>query len=678
MPDNFASTDNGLIVICNGIDKASIWRGTESTVEDAGLVAPDSPVTGTGDGAGSMTGSYFAYVTYVRSDGFESSLSPVSASIVLNNHQEIDYTNVPVSPDSRVVARRIYRNTNGQARTVYLDVTIEDNVTTTASSSLIDTLLQVQTSFALFELGPGGIYLPRAANNNPPPDTKPFVVEHLGVTYYAGYEDYAEGSCEVTLNSNVVQGRGTRWRSNWAARLLYVDGADQGYEIASVDEDLQQITLVDPYPGATNLFAAYTVRPTEGECWTLYYSGVNQPEAVNPLHAITIPQEGGPVTGLMSMYGFLYILKRKSIFRFTVGRNPLLDGALYPANNRGCINQRCAVVVSDTAFILDERGAYIFSGGQDVKDLTGPIQDIFRDGTESPINWQASRYFHGAHSPGESAIRWFVNFRGDYQPRHCLSFCYSLQRWWVEYYDRPVGASCLGLSGRTSTGWGKSVEQVYYGLDASQIVAPRQAVPELVQQPKAQITTVLESTFTTVTCNATFGNDCIGAPLVLRSQEAGLQSRRIIAVDGNTVTVHPPWSRMPEADDEVIFGGFIWQMQTHDVRYSNTEVYGERSVEVFYEPNPKSKMDVEILHDDDAQVAACNLSYAENEGVETQKNREAIRLDMSLKTGFAILKADGLREGMTQGRRRMGLRFTGVGGNGQDALCQIVQKGVTA
>jgi hypothetical protein len=675
MPDNFASLENGLVVICNGIDPVAIWRGDESTIENAGLIAPTTAVTGVGDGAGAMTGSYFAYVSYIRNDGLESSMSPVSATIILNNHLEIDYSSIPVSPDSRVVARRIWRNTNGQARTVYLDVQIDDNVATTASSSLSDSILQAGTAFPLFD----DRNILRTLNGNPPPDTKPFVCLHLGRAYYYGHADYSEGSCEVTLGSTVIQGRGTRWRANWATRLIYVDGSDLPYEIESVDVDLQQITLTEPYGSATNLFAAYTVRPTPAECATLYYSEVNDPERVSPFNALAVPEEDDPGTGLISMYGFLYILKRQSIYRFTVGRDPRLDGAIYPANNRGCINQRCVVVVADTAFILDERGAYIFSGGQDLQDLTAPIQDIFRDGAESPINWNCGRYFHAAHSPGESTIRWFVNFRGDYQPRHALAFCYTLQRWWMDMHDRPVGASALGLSGRVATGWGRAQEQAYYGLDAGQIVAPSRAMPELAERPAATTAKVLSSTFTTVTIDQAATPDLVGSSVVIRPRGAGkIQSRRIVAVSGQTITVNPPWAQMPEEEDDAIPGGFIWQFQTHDLRFNSKETTDERSAEIFFEPNPGSMMDIVIQQNSADDISAANIAGTANAGVEYRANRPAKRADIGHDDGSATVRYDGLLEGMTAGRKRMNITLTGVGGNAQDAIQQVILKGVTA
>lgn len=675
MPDNYAATDDGVLIIANGIDPVLRWAGGESTTELAGLVAPTTAVMGVGTGVGPMLGNYFAYVSYLRNDGFESSMSPVSASIILNNNLQIDYSAIPVSPDARVVGRRIYRNTNGQARTVYLDVQIDDNVTTTATSTLSDTILQAGLAFPLFD----DRNLLRTLDANPPPDTKPFICMHLGRCYYYGYTDYSEGSCEVELGSPVIQGRGTRWKENWPGRLIYVDGSDLPYEILSVDVALQQITLTEGYGSATNLFAAYTVRPTPAECAQLYYSGVNEPEKVSPFHAIAVPQEDDAGTGLISMYGFLYILKRSSIYRYTVGRDPLRDAAIYPANNRGCINQRCVVVVADTAFILDERGAYIFSGGQDARDITGPIQDLFRDGSETPINWSVSRYFHASHSPGESTIRWFVSFRGDYQPRQALGFCYALNRWWTDAYERPIGASALGFSGRTATGWGKSMEQAYYGLDAGQIVAPVGEAPDIALRPVATTATVLSSTLTTVTINQAAGADLVGSPLVHRPQGAGrFQSRRIIAVSGQTLTVHPPWGQLPVAGDDVVPGGFAWQMKTHALRYMTKESTDERSLEVFFDPNPGSKMDIVVQQNSRDQDSAASISADANAGVEYAAGRRAMRADMKHDEGSAMVRFDGLLEGMTDGRKRMSVSLAGIGGNGQDAIEQVIIKGVIA
>lgn len=674
MPDNYAQTGEGLLLICNGIDAPLVWQGEGNVANPAGLYPPETAAAGTGSGVGALTGTYYCYVTYIRDDGFESAMSPISSSIILNTNLQIDYTAIPVGTDPRIVGRRIYRNTNGQLRTVYLDVEIGNNIDTTATSTLEDSILSARLAFPLFDSN----NLDRTQNNYPPPDTKPFACTHLGRTYYFGFAEYSEGSCEVTIGTAIVQGRGTKWKSNWAGRFIYVESGV--YEIDSVDETLQQITLTEVYTGATNLFASYCVRPAPAECSLLYYSEVNNPEAVNPVHSLTVPEEEDIGTGLMSMYGFLYVLKRKSIYRFTVGKDPLRDGALYPANNRGAINQRCVVVVADVAYIMDDRGVYRFSGGQDAQEIGNQIQDLFRDGPVA-INWMASRYFHAAYSPAESCIRWFVALRGDLFPRHALCYSYILNRWWIEPYHRPVAASCLGFSGRIATGWGKAIEQAFYGMDCGEIMAPVQESPDVIAAPATATGAVTAADVNSVTSDLTASSDMVGAPIVHRPKDRSLQgylqTRRIVSVSGQTIVVTPPWIMIPEEGDEIIPGGFPWQYQTHEFKYVTKENTDERSLEVTFEPNPGSIMDMAISNNGLVQQNNATILSIANGGVGYARGRKAIRAELKHDEGTASTHFDGLLEGNTEGRKRVSITLTGVGGNARDVLQQIVVKGVS-
>lgn len=676
MPDSYASTNEGLLLIANGIDPVLRWDSYTATTEPAGVEPPDTAPSGAGSGTGTLTGTYTVYVRYVRRDGFASALSPVSGQFILNANAQIDYTGIPVSPDNRVARRQIFRNTNGQARTYYLDVDIADNVSTTATSTTSDTLLALNEAFPIFN----SQNLLLTLDNLPPPDTKPVLAFSQNRCFAAGYQAYSEGSCEVTQGSTLITGRGTFWRANWAGRLIYIEGADATYEIASVSESAQTITLTTNYTGDTNLYAGYTIRPTSGECSLIYFSTLASPEAWPPTNAIAIPDEDDEVTGLMPLYGFLYILKRRSVYKFTAQNDPLADGYLFLNARRGCVNHRCWVVVDEHAFILDERGVHLFNGGQEPEDVSGPIQDLFRDGSETPINWAASRFFHAGHSPGESAIRFFVAFRGDYLPRHALCFCYSLRRWWIEEYPRPVGCSVLGASGRVSHGWGSKAEQLYAGSDAGEIFAFQQARPDIAAASASTPYTVISGGIETVTVSGTPTADMVGAPLVLRKQaQAAVQSRRIVAVSGNEIQVTPPWLSAPAAGDEAVVGGFLWQMRTDDFRMVAGEATGERSVEVFFDRNKGQKFDIELAYDYAADVVnAANIAASANFGVEYKASRTAIRVDMAKREAFAIIRLDGLREGMTDGPRTVRVKLTGIGGKDRDAIVQLVIKGTAS
>lgn len=108
--------------------------------------APTSGLSAAGSGVGSFTGSWTYVVTYAIRDGTRVlSESPESAetSVTVAGSAQFDLTNIPVSTDPGVNARRIWRTTVGGGDVFYLVGTIADNSTTTYADSTTDASLAV-------------------------------------------------------------------------------------------------------------------------------------------------------------------------------------------------------------------------------------------------------------------------------------------------------------------------------------------------------------------------------------------------------------------------------------------------------------------------------------------------------------------------------------------------------
>lgn len=90
-------------------------------------------------GSGFATGDIFSYkVTFVTKQGFESNAGPKSADLTLTaGRDDISLTNIPVSNDTQVIARKIYRTVAGGSLWIYID-RLEDNTTTTYTDSTLD------------------------------------------------------------------------------------------------------------------------------------------------------------------------------------------------------------------------------------------------------------------------------------------------------------------------------------------------------------------------------------------------------------------------------------------------------------------------------------------------------------------------------------------------------------
>lgn len=103
-----------------------------------GIVAPTSAPSVAAGGAGNPNGTYQYKVTFLNAaTGVESNGSPASDEVIVVN-KEIDLTNIPVSSDSQVTRRKIYR-LGGTLTDYFLVTTIDDNSTTIYTDDIGDT-----------------------------------------------------------------------------------------------------------------------------------------------------------------------------------------------------------------------------------------------------------------------------------------------------------------------------------------------------------------------------------------------------------------------------------------------------------------------------------------------------------------------------------------------------------
>ena len=131
------SVANDLCFIVNGQDRLK-FDGT--AVTNFGITRPTvGTMAGAAGSAGMHDDTYELRVTFANSStGHESSASGTAAATVTVSNQTIDWTNIPVSADTQVDTRYLYaRNTATQTQ-FYRVGTVADNVTTTASTSILD------------------------------------------------------------------------------------------------------------------------------------------------------------------------------------------------------------------------------------------------------------------------------------------------------------------------------------------------------------------------------------------------------------------------------------------------------------------------------------------------------------------------------------------------------------
>lgn len=637
------------------------WDGLAPFAYLAGMNAPTLPLILTGVGPGTITGTYTAYLRFVDDRGNFSNLSPISLPITVSNVGSIVYLNVQPAPgDPKIVRRQILRNTSGQAATYYVEIDTTDLNSVTFTGTMTDAVLATQPSQSILDVQ-GNIL---ANRHNPPPSHKTALAHHLGRMFAAVEFIYSQGAAKVAFGSNQVAGVGTEWTTAMVGRFLYVQGAVNSYQIAAVDPINQVLTLAGFYLDATDNFAVYAIRPAPAERKLVYYSEAGQPESWPPINALTVQDDGDEITGLMTKGSFIYILEKRHIYRFTFQSDPATDGYLFLSSLRGCLNNRCWVVVEDVAYMLDEQGIHAFGGGADDEPISTVIQDIFRQGPafDSPyrINWKARDLFHCVHFPQQETIRWFVCLSGHYMPRHAVALNYRQKRWWIEEYAIPIGASALGLLG--------GQPQVFLGADSRRVLALWQGTLDGPDPAKGTVRgTVSSATLDTFTDGlASFPSvGVVGNPVSIVAGTGAGQQRIVRSISGKTVKLTQPWLTLPDTTSVYQLGGIQWRYETGWFRFLLSEEFIERRIAVVFQPTPsQATMTLRLFFDFSPTPVAWkqNLSLAEGNGVSVQDGSGDLLVDLTKPSGYIQKRFPGHREFYIDGPRYVTVQLSGVTG----------------
>jgi hypothetical protein len=597
--------------------------------------------------------------------------------------EKVTYTlpdaNAP--PEPKVVRRQFIRNTAGQARTFYVDVDTSDLSSTSFSSSRSDDDLATQEAVVILDendVSQTNIY-------DPPPQTKSTLVSHLGRVFAAVEIEYAEGAVKVTFGSTTVYGVGTEWLSALAGRFLYVVGGDDRYEIASVDTVNQTLTLTQAYAGATDAYASYSIRTNDDEWTQVAYSEASLPVAFSPFNRLALPEDGDRLTGQMVLGSFVYFLKRSHAYRFTFQNDPAKDGGVFPDASRGCINNRCWVRVEDDAFLLDEQGAWQFTGGE-AKSISTAIQTLWRHDTNPRINWSASRYFHAEYDSAREVVRFFVALSGQYLPRHALAYSPKFERWWLEEYPVPIGSSAAGRLARSASAitWGAGNQQLFLGSTARRVLAPGQSyfdgIPTGTQFSCGSIVAAT-ATSLSVGVPTPVPTGVVGYPVNIIEGRGKGQWRIVTALtvnaDGTTrVDVKTPWLETPDTTSVYQFGGIPWEYRTGFFRWVDAENDYVRRIEIMYNPTAASqKVTLQRFRDRTSDPIVMAFTRNDN-GVQTKAGSADILFDMNHPTGFAQVRLDGSKETYADGPRLTQVGMSGVACGEHTRIFQITIDGV--
>jgi hypothetical protein len=606
-------------------------------------------------------------------NGASTGLYPQPSSMIEMAATTVTYSNVPVPTESRVIRRQILRNTAGQADTYYVDVDTTDLVSTTFTSTNADPTLAVQEAQPLFDL----YGFPLANRFGIPPNHKPYLASYGGRMFLAGDRSYTDGSIQVTLGSPTVTGIGTAWTTAMVNRFLYVAGGQQGYQIKSVSESAQTLTLFNNYAEATDSFALYAIRVAPAERRILYFSGVGLPESWSAFDGLSLEDRGDEITGMLNRSGFLYVFERRHVHRFTAKSNPLLDGGFFQVAERGVVDQRCLVEVGDSVYALDYRGVYELTGDDTVNEIGEAIQDLFRtDGEGMRISWCNPGAFHAVHDPDQKTIRFFVTLGGCCEPHHAITYHYQNKRWWIEEYPVPMTASCTAYLPRPYAFTGVGDNTYLLSNLVLDGVAPDAGTLS------GSVTSASALQFTDSA--ATFPAGLVGVPVAITGGQGKNQLRLITAVSGQTITVDRPFipslstgSGPPTGPQSTYqIGGIPWRWRTGWMRFVDEEQENPRGIRVFFAPLVNGgSMDFRTYWDNG--VVANQMGYDNKQDyLSILLNDPDAVIDLKSPTGYVFIHRDGGMEKNINRPSNLQIELRGFGVGEQVVVHELDLEGV--
>lgn len=585
----------------------------------------------------------------------------------------VTYTGLEQPQDPRVKRRQILRNTDGQQGVFYVDIDTADLTSPSLSSTKDDD--QLQTSIAVPLLDDNGAIL--ANLHGEPPNNKPYIAYHQNRVFLAGDVNYTEGAVKATFGSATVTGIGTEWRPEAAGRFIYIVGADKPYTILSV-QDASTLTLTAPYKGSTLPYALYAIRSAQADQRTVWYSDSTHTQGFSPIAAFALAEDGDEITGLLSYDSFIFVLEYRHVYKFTYQNNPQTDGALFRSSDRGCINQRCAVLAKGGVYMLDAKGVHLFgrtpSREGDDSDISAPIQTMFRPEIPGPkINFDAARFFHGCLDQSIDAIRWFVAMSGTYLPRHAICYQYLLDRWWIEEYPQPIGCSFTGRIYRRAPleTWGTGRLQTFYGGTGRRVFAHATSPLDGLAPRTVYQAPCTNAGYNWLQTPASLPAG-VGYPVVITAGRGEGQRRIVTKISSGKVYVRDPWRIRPDSTSTLQFGGVQWSWKSGWLRWVEEESTNPRNVEVAVKPSVVPDTITLRRYTDRSEVPDnCALDRYED-GVTCKAGDPNILLSVpDLPGGFSQALMFQGKQGYTRGPQVVSLGLSGVGGIDQTNVYQI-------
>ena len=575
------------------------------------------------------------------------------------------YSSVPVSRETKVVRRQILRNLSGNLETLYVDIDTNDITSTVFGSAQQDDVLSGGTPVPLTY---GDADLPFANANQVPPSWKTVIASHKGSIFAASDASYSTGHAQVAFGSTVVQGVQTEWQTTMVGRLFYFTGAENTYEIASVNEATQQATLTTPFLDTPTPYCLYVIRPNPGERRLIYYSEPGLPESWPEYNALAVPEDGDQIVGLKSLGQYLYIIENRHIYRLTYQSDPA-SGMTFLVANRGSLNNRTYIQTDVGMFMMDEIGIHMFTG-EESTPISAEIQNVFQaDGTSNlSIDWTKDQtQWHCAWEPARQMVRFFVNMQGYDSIVHAICYNYMTKRWWIEQYPTAMLCSANATIG---------ARRCLIGTEARRVLCLSEGNYDGVDGSGWLTGICTSATSTTLTdSNASF-EDIEGVSLTITAGTGVGQTVMIASNSIHTLTIVGEWETVPDLTSVYQVAGIPWEWRTGWFRYLDEEQSNNRDVDVTFAPtSTPGSIQIQLYYDNSPVPRVWNRTITQD-GVSTVDGSPLITVDLNGAIGWARQRLTGHGDAYAFNDRFISVHLSGVQAGEAVRVSQLVIDGV--
>lgn len=291
-----------------------------------------------------------------------------------------------------------------------------------------------------------------------PPSYKSAMIIFQDRAIYGVDIEYTAGTVSGTAKSTTLTGSGTAWPSDFVGREILISGQNDLFTIAGWTS-ATSISLDKPLVGTVSAGTSYVIRSPRDFQDCHIYSEADEPEScpidtvLGYVNTLKIQKNSSDIadkeTGLMPLGGNYYSLRERHIYRINFTRQPDIDAAINLAGSRGALNNRCWAQLNEVAYLMDDIGCWMFNGSGGPKPLSGPIQDLWRDGT---IDMTGKKGFFVVADRQLETIKFFVRNVGDSAsafPSRSYNYHVPTQSWHLETYPWDIGHACHALIGGT-------------------------------------------------------------------------------------------------------------------------------------------------------------------------------------------------------------------------------------